>query len=65
MVPGDAIELDEVAEPEILDPRFVEGKHSAQLTVPGIFHIKARRDGFVNRHSVAGAGALQLLWRIC
>jgi hypothetical protein len=38
---GRTIQLHEVAQPEILDPRGVEGHHSC-ASVPGMFHESAR-----------------------
>jgi hypothetical protein len=43
-----AIELDEVAQPEILDPRGVEGEHSGSFGVLYMFPIEAGDSAAVN-----------------
>jgi hypothetical protein len=43
-----AIDLDEVAQPEILDPRGVEGEHSGSFGVLYMFPIEAGDSAAVN-----------------
>jgi len=72
MVTGGAIDLDEVTQPKVLDPRGVEREHSGSSAVPYMFPIEARDSAAVNPDAIRSEGQapppvarpLRVLWRI-
>src|ERR1700748_3549527 len=64
MVAGGAVDLDEVAQPEVLDPRGVEGEHSGSPKFLECSHGSRRSCDCQPPGQASFARPLRVLWRI-